>query len=256
VTFTGTPAAGDSATVATTAFNQNTSTTYNYPTSIQAYDSLGGSQTVDMYFAKTSAGNWNVYAGVAGGTASLIGTATFNSNGALTGVTSITPSTGADTLAFSIPNTDGSGTPQTLTLNLTGTTQFGSANGTNNLQQNGFAAGQLSNFTVGTNGILTGNYTNGQTADLGQIVLANFNDPNGLVDLGNNEYEQTAASGAAQISTPGSTNHGTLQGGAVEESNTDLTNELVNLITAQRNYQANAQTIKTQQTVDQTLINL
>ncbi|SIO64781.1 flagellar hook protein FlgE [Paraburkholderia phenazinium] len=256
VTFSGTPANGDSATVQTTAFNQNTSTTYNYPTSIQAYDSLGGSQTVDMYFAKTSAGNWNVYAGVAGGTASLIGTATFNSNGALTGVTSITPSNASDTLAFSIPNTDGSGTPQTLTLNLTGTTQFGSANGTNNLQQNGFAAGQLSNFTVGTNGILTGNYTNGQTADLGQIVLANFNDPNGLVDLGNNEYEQTAASGAAQISTPGSTNHGTLQGGAVEESNTDLTNELVNLITAQRNYQANAQTIKTQQTVDQTLINL
>jgi flagellar hook protein FlgE len=76
------------------------------------------------------------------------------------------------------------------------------------------------------------------------------------VNLGNNEFQQTEASGAASISTPGSTNHGVLQGGAVESSNVDLTSELVNLITAQRNYQANAQTIKTQQTVDQTLINL
>ena len=76
------------------------------------------------------------------------------------------------------------------------------------------------------------------------------------MNLGNNEFQQTSASGVAQISAPGSTNHGVLQGGAVENSNVDLTSELVNLITAQRNYQANAQTIKTQQTVDQTLINL
>ena len=98
--------------------------------------------------------------------------------------------------------------------------------------------------------------SNGQTAALGQIVLANFANQNGLVDLGNNQYGATAASGVAQISTPGSTNHGTLQGGAVENSNVDLTSELVDLITAQRNYQANAQTIKTQQAVDNTLINL
>ena len=87
-------------------------------------------------------------------------------------------------------------------------------------------------------------------------MLANFSNQNGLVNLGNNEFQQTSASGVAQISAPGSTNHGVLQGGAVENSNVDLTSELVNLITAQRNYQANAQTIKTQQTVDQTLINL
>jgi flagellar hook protein FlgE len=220
------------------------------------FDSLGGSQSVNMYFAKTGSGAWDVYAGVAGGTASLVGTANFNTSGALTGVTSVATTTAADSIAFTIPNTDGSGTPQALTLDLAGTTQFGSVDGVNNLTQNGFAAGQLTSFTVGTTGILTGNYSNGQTASLGQVVLANFNDPNGLVDLGNNEYAQTAASGAAQISTPGSTNHGTLQGGAVEDSNVDLTNELVNLITAQRDYQANAQTIKTQQTVDQTLINM
>jgi flagellar hook protein FlgE len=243
-------------TVANTTFNQNNSTTYNYPTSFTAYDSLGGSQTVDAYFAKTSSGNWNVYAGVAGSTATLIGTATFNSSGTLTGVTSLTPSTQSGTLAFSIPNTDGSGTPQQLSLNLTGTTQYGNASGQNGLTNDGYGAGQLTSFTIGANGVITGNYSNFQTVALGQVVLANFSNPNGLVDLGNNEYEQTAASGQAQISAPGSTNHGVLQGGAVEASNTDLTNELVNLITAQRNYQANAQTIKTQQTVDQTLINM
>jgi len=258
VTLTGTAVAGDTVAVTPTptAFDASNSSTYNYSTSTQVYDSLGGSQTVNMYFAKTGSGAWDVYAGVSGGTASLVGTANFSTSGALTGITSVAATTSTDSIAFTIPNTDGSGTPQPLTLDLAGTTQFGSTDGVNNLQQNGFAAGQLTSFTVGTTGILTGNYSNGQTASLGQVVLANFNDPNGLVDLGNNEYAQTAASGAAQISTPGSTNHGTLQGGAVEDSNVDLTNELVNLITAQRDYQANAQTIKTQQTVDQTLINM
>ncbi|HWT37601.1 MAG TPA: flagellar hook-basal body complex protein, partial [Paraburkholderia sp.] len=97
---------------------------------------------------------------------------------------------------------------------------------------------------------------NGENRALGQIVLANFANPNGLTNLGNNLFGQTAASGIPQVAVPGSTNHGQLQGGAVENSNVDLTSELVNLITAQRDYQANSQSIKTQQTVDQTLINL
>ncbi|WP_155651216.1 flagellar hook-basal body complex protein, partial [Burkholderia stagnalis] len=101
-----------------------------------------------------------------------------------------------------------------------------------------------------------GNYSNGQTQTLGQIALANFNNPNGLTNLGGNQYAESSASGVPQISAPGSTNHGVLQGSALENSNVDLTAQLVNLITAQRNYQANAQTIKTQQAVDQAVINL
>ena len=268
ITFNGTPVANDSYTVAPTpiAFNQNRSSTYNYSTSTTAYDSLGGSQQVNMYFAKTSAGTWNVYAGVSTGTATLVGQANFSSSGTLLSTTqpavpATTPLTFVatatpNTFAFSIPTTDGSSTPQNLTLNIAGTTQYGGKDGVNSLQPDGFAAGQLTGFTVAADGTLTGNYSNGQTAALGQIVLANFANQNGLIDLGNNEYGATSASGVAQISTPGSTNHGVLQGGAVENSNVDLTSELVNLITAQRNYQANAQTIKTQQTVDQTLINL
>ncbi|WP_144143689.1 flagellar hook protein FlgE [Paraburkholderia sp. BCC1884] len=260
ITFNGTPATGDNYTIAPTAvaFNQNSSTTYNYSTSTTVYDSLGGSQTVNMYFAKTSAGTWNVYAGTSTGTAQLVGQANFNSSGTLLGTTDASGVATATPFAynFSIPTTDGSSTPQNLTLNIAGTTQYGGKDGVNSLQPDGYAAGTLTSFTIGADGTLTGNYSNQQTAALGQIVLANFSNQNGLVNLGNNEFQQTSQSGVAQISAPGSTNHGVLQGGAVENSNVDLTSELVNLITAQRNYQANAQTIKTQQTVDQTLINL
>jgi flagellar hook protein FlgE len=260
ITFNGTPAANDSYSVAPTpiAFNQGSSTTYNYSTSTTVYDTLGGSQQLNMYFAKSAAGTWNVYAGTSTGTATLVGQANFDSSGKLIGTTNADGSATSSPYTFnvSVPTTDGSSTPQNITLNITGTTQFGGKDGVNNLQPDGYAAGQLTGFTVAADGTLTGNYSNNQTAALGQIVLANFANQNGLVDLGNNEYGATSASGVAQISTPGSTNHGVLQGGAVENSNVDLTSELVNLITAQRNYQANAQTIKTQQTVDQTLINL
>jgi len=260
VTFNGVPATGDSYAIAPTpvAFNQNSSSTYNYSTSTTVYDTLGGSQTVNMYFAKTSAGTWDVYAGVSTGTATLVGHANFNSSGTLLGTTdaSGTATTTPYVFNFSVPTTDGSATPQALTLNIAGTTQYGGKNGVNSLQPDGYAAGTLTSFTIGADGTLTGNYSNQQTAALGQIALANFSNQNGLVNLGNNVFQQTSQSGVAQISAPGSTNHGVLQGGAVENSNVDLTSQLVDLITAQRNYQANAQTIKTQQTVDQTLINL
>ncbi|MGU7855607.1 flagellar hook protein FlgE [Burkholderia orbicola] len=244
---------------AKTPFNAADTTTYNYSTSIQVYDSLGGSQAVNMYFVKSAAGTWEAYAGVQGGATNDLGTITFDTSGAIKSTTTGTPATPTASLGqfqFTVPNTDGSATPQNLTLDLTGTTQYGGKDGVNNLAQDGYASGTLTTYSIGTDGKLTGNYSNGQTAVLGQIALANFNNPNGLVNLGGNQYAESAASGVPQVSAPGSTNHGTLQGSALENSNVDLTSQLVNLITAQRNYQANAQTIKTQQTVDQTLINL
>ena len=250
--------AQDTTVSAGTTFDPTNKSTYSYTTSTPVYDSLGGSQQVNMYFVKTATGSWDVYAGAASGTPSKVGTATFDTSGNLTSTTDSAgnPTNPPLTFNFSIPNTDGSTTPQTIQLGIAGTTQFGSADGVTKMQPDGYAAGTLTNFTVGNDGTLTGNYSNGQTLALGQIVLANFSNQNGLVSLGGNQYAATASSGVAQISTPGSTNHGTLQGGALESSNVDLTSELVNLITAQRNYQANAQTIKTQQTVDNTLINL
>ena len=262
-TFTPTAvAAADAYTITAnpTAFNANNSATYDYSTSVTAYDSLGGSVQVNMYFARTGSGTWNVYAGSPSGGANLIGAATFNTAGQLIGTTvpgpPVAPTATVGSFPLTVPTTDGSANPLQLTLDIAGTTQYGSTDGVNNLTQNGYASGTLSNFSIGANGTITGNYSNGQTMTLGQIVLANFNNPNGLLNLGGNQFQVTAASGVAQIATPGSTNHGTLTGGALEASNVDLTNQLVDLITAQRNYQANAQTIKTQQTVDQTLLQM
>jgi flagellar hook protein FlgE len=261
ITLAGTPAAGDQVKIAPTAlaFDPTNNATYSYSTSVPVYDSLGGEQQVDMYFVKTSAGSWDVYAGKDGNVPTTkIGTAKFDTSGNLVSTLDNAGNPTATLFAFnfSIPNSDGSATPQSLTLKIGGTTQFGSKDGTNSLTQDGFAAGQLTNFTVGSDGTITGNYSNGQTAALGQVALATFANQNGLINLGNNQFQATAASGVAVVAAPGSTNHGSLQGGATENSNVDLTSELVNLITAQRNYQANAQTIKTQQAVDQTLINL
>jgi len=241
-----------------TPFSATNSQTYNYSTSIQTYDSLGGSQQVNMYFVKTASNAWDVYSGPASGAISKVGSVGFSTAGTLTSTTASAPATSPSTgqLAFAIPNADGSATPQSLTLDMSGTTQYGGKDGVTNLSQDGFASGELTNFAIGADGTISGTYSNGRTQSLGQIVLANFNNPNGLQNLGNNEFGETAASGVPQISAPGSTNHGTLTGGAVENSNVDLTSQLVDLITAQRNYQANAQTIKTQQAVDQALINL
>ncbi|WP_028222977.1 flagellar hook protein FlgE [Paraburkholderia oxyphila] len=257
-------------TAPTDSFSTSDSSSYNYSTSITAYDSLGGTQQVNMYFVNggtdATTGNqiWNVYAGTSTGSASEVGTLSFNSSGTLVSSSDVSgiATAGSGQMTLQIPAVAGTSTladgaaPMNVTLNFSGTTQFGSANGVNNLTQNGYASGTLSNFSIGSDGTITGNYSNGQTKTLGQVVLANFNNPNGLLNLGGNQFQETAASGVPQISTPGSTNHGTLTGGAVEDSNVDLTNQLVDLITAQRNYQANAQTIKTQQTVDQTLLQM
>ncbi|KVW41736.1 flagellar hook protein FlgE [Burkholderia ubonensis] len=243
---------------ATTPFSATDFTSYNYSTSIQVYDTLGGAQQVDMYFVKSAtAGQWEAYAGVKGQTPTDLGTVAFNTSGQIASTTPLAPVTGSTgQFKFTIPATGGSATPQPLTLDLTGTTQYGGKDGVNNLAQDGFASGTLTTFTIGADGKLTGNYSNGQTQTLGLIALANFNNPNGLTNLGGNQYAESSASGVPQISAPGSTNHGVLQGSALENSNVDLTAQLVNLITAQRNYQANAQTIKTQQAVDQAVINL
>ncbi|MGN6318673.1 flagellar hook protein FlgE [Trinickia sp.] len=236
-------------------FNPSDPTTFNYSQQVPVYDSLGGNQSVTVYFVKNATGSYEVYA--ASGASSTpagpsatgdLGAITFGNSGQLTS---------SGKLAFTIPNgADGGATTQALSLDLTGTTQYGGKNAVLSLQPDGYGSGQLTSITVGDDGVLTGSYSNGATLALGQIALATFANPNGLVNLGNNLYAQTTESGVAQIDAPGSPNHGVLQGGETEDSNVDLTSELVNLITAQRDYQANAQTIKTQQAVDQALLGL
>ena len=143
-----------------------------------------------------------------------------------------------------------------MQLNLTGATQYGSQFSVTDQSQNGYAPGQLSGISIESNGVVTARYSNGQSKPAGQIEIATFRNPQGLQPVGGNNWARTFASGDPIVGTPGGGNLGVLQAGALEESNVDLTAELVNMITAQRVYQANAQTIKTQDTVMQTLVNL
>jgi len=183
-----------------------------------------------------------------------IGTLKFDTNGALnlasTGTAGkfnidipIVPSTGAE---LNLP----------VEINFAGTTQYGTTTSEKFLAQDGYKPGSLQRFSTGADGSILGQYSNGQTKVLGQVVLANFTNPNGLQPLGNNAWAESSQSGVPLMGTAGTGGLGVLQASATEASSVDLTAELVNMITAQRVYQANAQTIKTQDSVLQTLVNL
>jgi flagellar hook protein FlgE len=237
-----------------TPFNAADSGTFNYTNAVgPVYDSLGNPHDLTMYFVKTGANAWDAY-GTADGAALNGGAAltgmTFDNNGNLTA-----PAGGKLTLpAMNFAN---GSAPVNIAVDLTGTTQFGTANATSKLSQDGYTSGELTSFSVNPDGTITGKYSNEQSKLLGQVVLSSFANPNGLEPKGDNMYAETQASGQALTSTPGEgSKQGSLKSGALESSNVDLTSELVNLIVAQRNYQANAQTVKTQDQVMQTLINM
>jgi len=141
-------------------------------------------------------------------------------------------------------------------LGATPTTQFGSQFNVAALTQNGFTSGRLSGIDIDDSGIIRARYSNGQTRTLGQVSMADFSNPQGLRQLGDTSWAESHSSGVPLVGTPGSGSLGVLQAGALEGSNVDLTGELVNMITAQRNFQANAQVISTADTVTQTIINI
>ncbi len=261
-----------------TAFDVNDPTTYTSSSSVSIFDSLGNSHVFQTYYVNTTTpGQWSVFASLdgvtlpAGGAVTALGTLAFDSNGAidttatsaaLQGVTASPISIDLDAVATELSTLTGTTvvnsatTPLAFNLDYTGSNQFGAPFGVNKLTQDGYTSGRLSAFNVGSDGIITGRYTNGESATLGQVVLASFTNPNGLQPLGNNLWAETSTSGSALVGTPNTGSLGVLQSSAVEDSNVDLTAELVNMITAQRVYQANAQTIKTQDQVLQTLVNL
>jgi flagellar hook protein FlgE len=181
-------------------------------------------------------------------------TLVFDSNGALSA--SLMPQTLPKTVNLPIYPPTGAKDSLAIKLNFTGTSQYGADTSEKRTTQDGYTAGHLQRFSASADGTILGQYSNGQTKPLGQIVLANFTNPNGLEPLGNNSFAETSASGTPMVGTPDTGSLGVLQSSATEASNVDLTAELVNMITAQRVYQANAQTIKTQDSVMQTLVNL
>jgi flagellar hook protein FlgE len=236
--------------------------TYNNATSQTVYDAKGQSVALTYYFQKASTDTWNVYVTANGTPISTNGagqptpstTITFPTNGG-------TPTAPVGTVAIDIPSVTNSVGATTvpitgIALDVSGATQYGSAFGVTALDQNGYAAGSLTGVSFEANGVITATYSNGQTKPAGQVEMATFANPQGLEPVGGNSWLQTAASGGPVTGVPGAGNLGVLQAGALEESNVDLTAELVNMITAQRDYQANAQTIKTEDQIMQTIVNL
>ncbi len=181
---------------------------------------------------------------------------TFSTAGALTTTMPFGVSLDLNMVATVLGKTNAATSPLAFSFDYTGSSQYGSNFGVNTLSQDGFAAGNLAGFNVSSDGTIQGRYTNGQSKNLGQLVMVDFANSQGLQALGNNQWAQSPESGQPLIGTGGTGKFGVLQSAAVEESNVDLTGELVNMITAQRVYQANAQTIKTQDQVLQTLVNL
>jgi flagellar hook protein FlgE len=184
-----------------------------------------------------------------------VGHLNFDSNGALSAAL-MSPQTLPLTLNLPVFPSTGAKDTLPIKLNFAGSTQYGADTDEKKTTQDGYTAGHLQHFSAGPDGIILGHYSNGQSKPLGQIVLANFTNPQGLEPLGNNAYAESSESGTPMVGIPDTGSLGALQSSATEASNVDLTAELVNMITAQRVYQANAQTIKTQDSVLQTLVSL
>ena len=144
----------------------------------------------------------------------------------------------------------------TVALDMTKMTQVNSRFTVSDLTQDGYTAGQLTGLKIEDSGIITASYSNGQTQAAGQVALVNFRNAQGLSPTGGGYWLETAGSGQPVRGAPGEGTFGQLRSGALEESNVDLTAELVNMMTTQRSYQANAQTIKTQDQIYSTLVNL
>jgi flagellar hook protein FlgE len=236
-------------------FNASNTLTYTASTAQTVYDTKGNPHNLTMYFVKTSQltpySSWQIYTTLdnAQQTGPLL--MNFTDTGTLANVAGLTNNQLSQT--FTLTN---GAQPLNFTVDFTGTTEYGIAFGVNQLIQDGYTSGRLSGLSVGGDGVVQGRYSNGKSRNMGQLVLANFNNPNGLNSLGGNLWAETAESGQPIPGTPGQGSLGAIQAGSVEEANVDLTAELVNMITQQRVYQANAQTIKTMDQVLQTLVNM
>jgi len=236
----------------------NDATTYNNATSLTVYDAKGQEVPVTYYFQKSAVDTWNVFATANGSTIGgtdadpqPVTTITFAPDGSAP-----TAPVGTVPLTILLPNNAAPADTLNFELDLNTATQFGSPFGVTDQRQDGFAAGDLTSIMVESNGIVMARYSNGQSRPAGQVELAAFRNTQGLQPLGDNAWARTYSSGDPITGAPDNAGQGVLQSGALEESNIDLTGELVNMITAQRIYQANAQTIKTQDQVLQTLVNL
>lgn len=251
-------------------FDATDSSTYTSSTSVVIYDSLGESHTVTQYFIKdstaaaTNPNTWRLVTymdskpvNITGGTGTPAGAVlTFDSQGALTSQTpsSITTealgSTGAGVI------TNGADGTQTFDIKFGSITQYASSFEVSSIKQDGSTVGQLTNVDIGGDGLVSATYSNGTTVNLGMIAMAKFSNPQGLTQIGDTSWKQSLSSGTATPSQAGVGTVGSIQSSALESSNTNLSSELVDLITAQRNYQANSRALEVNSTLQQTILQI
>ena len=250
------------ATTPANAFTLTDAKTYDGGTSVSVFDSLGREHVMAMYFRKTGDNSWDVHGTLDGeplNGGAAVGKLAFNPNGTLKGASDGNgdPTT-SNVMTFDVSLNMGAdaGGNHTVSVNFADTTQFGTNFTVAHQEQNGNGSGKLAGFSVGRDGSLMARYTNGQPVSKGRVALANFTNPQGLQPLGGNQWGETADSGAPLVGSPSTGTLGVIQSGALESSNVDLTQELVNMITAQRVYQANAQTVRTHDQLLQTIVNL
>jgi len=230
-----------------TPFSPTDANSYNNASTLTVFDSQGGSHSATVYYVKTANNTWNANLYIDGNSAGTA-TMTFNSAGTL-----VAPANG--NLSFTpVQPTNGATFPATMTLNVSNTTQFGTAYAPGTINQNGYQAGVLENVEIGTDGIVTAVYSNNQTSQLGQIAVANFANLQGLQQVGNNRWLATQSSGTAVLGTASVGQFGNIEQGQLETSNTsDTTAQLVNMIQAQQDYEANSQMLGTVNALSQTL---
>ena len=243
-----------------TPFSPSDADSYNKKGTVTVFDSQGNAHDMNIFYVKNAESNtWEVFTQDAstGDAEKSAGFMKFNNNGAFLGIsTTATGTPGATDINIETGQINGA-TKATFSLSFLNSMQQNT--GANNIvatNQNGYKPGDLVSYQINNDGTVVGNYSNEQQQVLGQIVLANFANNEGLASQGDNVWAATQASGVALLCTAGEGNFGKLTNGALEASNVDLSKELVNMIVAQRNYQSNAQTIKTQDQILNTLVNL
>jgi flagellar hook protein FlgE len=258
---------------AVAAFDVTDPNTYDYSTSYTIYDSLGAQHTATMYFLKddSTPNTWNtwLYADDGSGTMQPIDPGTGNAIAGppavpaystlefATNGTLLTVNGGAATsLTYNNFTMANGAAPLSLELDFSEITQFGGDYAVNSLFQDGFATGRLTGLDISDTGVVSARYTNGQSTALGKVALANFPNAQGLRQMGDTAWAETFSSGGALIGEAGTASFGLIQSGALEASNVDISEQLINLITAQRNFQANSQVISTADRITQTIINI
>ena len=233
-----------------TPFDASDADSFNHSNAVTVFDSLGDAHTLTSYYVKGATANqWDLHVSVDGGAVGAANPLAFDANGQLT-----TPANGQFTLpAVTLSN---GAADLNMNLDIGEITQFGDTYAVNSISQDGYASGRLVGVEVNGEGIVQARFTNGQSTALGQVAMTKFSNPQGLQNLGDTSWAETHDSGSAQRAGAGSSGMGSIQSGALESSNVDLTAQLVNMITAQRNFQANAQMITTADQVTQAALNI